>query len=76
MVAVLGNKRRVASAETNRGAAVILAVGDTKPTGVERTVEERGACRKVVGKCEENRGRIHGRGLEVEVDRTGGGGGF
>ena len=60
MVAVLGNERRVPSAETNRGTTVILAVRDTEPTGVERAVEERGASRKI--------------GRECEGDRTGGGG--
>ena len=31
-VAVLGNKRRVASAEANRAGAISLAVGNTNPT--------------------------------------------
>ena len=55
MVAVLGNERRVTSAETNRGTTVILAVGDTEPTGVESTVQERGTLREIGRKCEENR---------------------
>ena len=76
MVAVLGNKRRVTSAETNRGTAVILTIRNANPTGVENAVHERGAFDHIGRQVEENRGRLRGRGLEVEVDRTGGGGGF
>ena len=73
---VLGNERRVASAETNRGATVILTVRNANPTRVENAVHERGAVDDVGRQVEENRGTLWGRGLEVEVDRTGGGGGF
>ena len=71
---VLGNERRVASAETNRGTAVILTVRDSNPTRVENAVHERRAVDHIGRQVEENRGTLRSRGLEVEVDRTGGGG--
>ena len=74
MVTELGNKRRVASAESSRRGAVSLTVRNTNPTVVENAVHERGAVDDVGRQVEENRRERHGRGLEVEVDRTGGGG--
>jgi len=75
----LGNKRRVPSAEANRAGAAGLTVRNTNPTGIENAVHERGAVDDVSRNIEQNRGRhcrnrIRGRCLEVEVDRTGGGG--